>query len=177
MVQLTTPAMERAVARLLGAPAAVASSAVAALEREQALGHGVLLLAVMGAARWGTDAPGALARLAGGAAIPAAWSDYEVRVAVAEAADERDDALRRVRVDPDRAAEAADLDEAVGALLAGAGAIHVTAALDRPEDGFLRDLCDRVGAILDAPEPAARASGVRVSDTWLDLVGEGGKFF
>lgn len=171
MAPLTTSAMERAVARLLGAPEDVAAAAVAAIEETGALAHGVLLLAVMGAARWGTDLPGALARLAEGATVPADWSDYELRVAVAEADDERADALARVRVDTARAADAADLDGAVAALRTGVGTLRLTAPLGSAEHGFLHALCARVGAVLDAPDPAAGDAGVRVSDTWIDLLG------
>lgn len=171
MDAVTTAAVERAVARLLGAPEDVAAAAVAAIEEADALAHGVLLLAVMGAARWGTDLPGALARLAEGATVPANWSDYELRVAAAEADDERADALARVRVDAARAAEAGDLDEAAGRLLAGAGIVRLTAPLAAAEHGFLHALCVRVGAVLDAPVPAEDDAGVRVSDTWIDLLG------
>jgi hypothetical protein len=171
MPTMTTRAAERAVARLLGAPEDVAAAAVAAIEQSDALAHGVLLLAVMGAARWGTDAPGALARLADGATVPANWSDYELRVAAAEADDERADALGRLRIDATLAAEAADLDEAVAQLLAGRGSLRVTVPLAVPEQAFLEALCARAGAVLDALPPSDDDTGVRVSDAWLDLMG------
>jgi len=167
---VTTPAVERAVARLLGASEDVAAGAVAAIGEADALAHGVLLLAVMGAARWGTDLPGALTRLAEGTTVPANWSDYELRVAAAEADDERDDALARVRVDALRTADAGDLDEAVGQLLAGAGTVRLTVPLPVADHGFLRALCARVGAVLDGPGPDEDDAGVGVSDTWIDLL-------
>lgn len=170
MPTMTTQAVERAVARLLGAPEDVAAAAVEAIATADALPHGVLLLAVMGAARWGTDAPGALARLAEQATVPANWSDYELRVAAAEADDERDDALARLRVDPGAAADAAGLDEAVALLLAGNGTLRLSAPLAASEHAFLKTLCARVGAVLDAHAPSDDAVGVRVSDAWLDLL-------
>jgi hypothetical protein len=171
MTTMTTPAVERAVARLLGSPEDVAAAAVAAIEEADALAHGVLLLAVMGAARWGTDLPGAIARLAEGDTVPANWSDYELRVAAAEADDERADAIARVRVDPARVADAGGLDEALAALLAGAGTVRLTAPVAATEQAFLHALCARVGAVLDAPDASVDDAGVRVSDTWIDLLG------
>lgn len=97
---MTDPAaVQTGVARALGAPADVAESAVAALAAAGVLEHGVLFLAVLASARWGTDAVEALRRIAGGAEPPVSWSAYEERVAREEAREEAAGALARLGED------------------------------------------------------------------------------
>lgn len=92
---MTPQEVQQAVAEALGASPEVAAGAVAALDRHGALEHGVLFLAVLASARWGTDAAEALRRIAEGAEPPASWSDYEARTARDEAQEEAAAALRR----------------------------------------------------------------------------------
>lgn len=94
---VTPQEIQQAVAEALGAPADVAAGAVAALDRHGVLGHGVLFLAVLASARWGTDAVEALRRIAEGGEPPASWSEYEGRTARDEAREEAAAALRRAQ--------------------------------------------------------------------------------
>lgn len=148
----TTAAVERGVARLLGADADLARAAVDALQAQQVLGHGVLLVALSGASRWGTDVPGALARLAQGAPAPASWSDYELRVAAEEAREEAAAAL--ADLGPGELGETAVQGEdapaaAVAALRAGAGALRCSVGEEAAAvvaADWVQRLCIRVGA-------------------------------
>ena len=88
--------VERDIARLLGAPDDVAEAAVGAIAAHGSLEHGVLFLAVLASARWGTDACGALRKMAEGQEPPGNWSDYEQRTALEEAREEAQGVLARL---------------------------------------------------------------------------------
>jgi hypothetical protein len=179
----TTPAVERAVARLLGAPRDIAEAAVAVVEGQERLADGVLLLAVTGAARWGTDAIGALRRLAEGADAPGGWSDYEVRVAAEEAGDEIRLALSGLGAG-DGVADVAGADApllAVEALQAGfrprpstsTGGAGVEA---RVAHAWIARLCGAIGLPFESslPPPEPELSGERTlivrSERYLDAL-------
>lgn len=96
----TSPAVQRAVARLLGAPPQIADAAVANVAEAGLLGHGIALVVLVAAARRGTDAGGALAGLAEGGDPPRGWSVFEARAAAEEAQEEAHAVLGAVRRDP-----------------------------------------------------------------------------
>lgn len=81
----TSPAVERGVGVLLGASRDAAAVAVERLQEAGRLPDGLALVALLHAARRGTDAAGAVAELAAGKPLPEAWSDYELRAAAEEA--------------------------------------------------------------------------------------------
>jgi hypothetical protein len=93
----TTPAVERGVGVLLGAPPDVAAAAVDAVRSAGRLGEGLALHVLVHAARKGMDAANAVAALAAGAALPGGWSDFELRAAAEEAAEDVAAALRSPR--------------------------------------------------------------------------------
>lgn len=97
MTSHTSAGVQVGVAVLLGAPRDVAEAAVAAVTDAGILDVGIALPALVLAARRGCDAAGALAQIAAGRAAPADWSDFELRSAVEEAADEATAARRRFR--------------------------------------------------------------------------------
>jgi hypothetical protein len=84
----TSAAVERGVAILLGADPATARGAVAALQEAGALPDGVALHALLVASRTGTDLQGAIAAIAAEGRTGSGWSDYELRAAREEAAEE-----------------------------------------------------------------------------------------
>lgn len=84
----TTRAVERAVAVLLGADERTAADAVAALEDAGRIHEGSAVHALVLAARRGTDAATALGELAAGRDPASAWSEFELRIAAEEAADD-----------------------------------------------------------------------------------------
>ncbi len=126
----TSPGIEAGVAVLLGADREVAEAAVAAVDAAALLGVGVALPALLIAARRGTDAVGALRRLADGDAVPTSWSPFEARVATDEAREEAAAARARMRLGVGTV-EALGLDAAVVAVEAVlGGAATVVAGVD-----------------------------------------------
>lgn len=154
----TSPAVERAVATLLGADGATAVAAIDALVAADRLGEGIALHALLVAARRGTDAAGALRAIAEGAARLGTWSDYEHRVAAEELGDE----VRQPRAGTADTVVAAGPDAplaAVRGLAAGAGTVvadpvpglaPARAACDRT---FVARLTASVGAHLVERDP------------------------
>lgn len=108
--------VERDIARLLGAPDDIAAAAVAAIDAHGALEHGVLFLAVLASARWGTDASGALRLMAEGKEPPGNWSDYEQRTALEEAQEEAQGVLARLEMSGLSAEAAGRVRDALSAL-------------------------------------------------------------
>ncbi|CAN5401280.1 hypothetical protein BH23ACT9_BH23ACT9_13500 [soil metagenome] len=97
--QMVDPGAEQALAEVLGATPEQAEDLVRALSDVGLLTHGVLVVAGVGAARWGVELTDAVAALVQGRALPEAISAYELRTAGEEAeADLQDlwsDATRR----------------------------------------------------------------------------------
>lgn len=143
---VTSPAVERAVALLLGADEAVAHAAVDALVVEGRLGEGIALHALLLAAREGTDAAGALGQVASGAALPTQWSAYEHRTATEEAGDEI----------------------AVPAVTAGEGPVVVAGGADAPTTVLLA-LRDGAGTVCLDRQAAVSRAGLAPEQARCDL--------
>lgn len=154
----TTPAVQEQIARLLGAGEEQARTAVALVGEAGLLGHGIALVALVQAARRGTDVLSAIEALAGGAEPPVSWSAYEARVAAEEAAEEAALRLRDLTPSTERldATGARGLERAVAALRARTLPVLVTSVFARVrsgapvgvavvEQGWLRLLWTRAG--------------------------------
>jgi predicted amidohydrolase YtcJ len=180
---VTTAAVERAVAVLLGASEEDAAGAVAVLEGAGRLGDGIALVALVLAARRGTDAAGAVAELAEGRPLPDGWSDYEVRAAVEEVREDVAAALGGGRTG-EGIADVAGPDAATAAVIAvvrdGAGALRLAGGAG-PSDGagegeaaavIAHRWIDALLAAAGRPalDAAAGASGSAPSDTGSDGV-------
>ncbi len=134
----TSPAVERAIGLLLGAPVVVASAAVDRLLTEGRLGEGLATPALLLASRRGVEPAAAVARIVDGAPLPEDWSDYELRSAHAEAAQDVQGVLRAPSAAGDVVAMGSDAPlEVVGAVLEGRGARVLTGvAAAVVEDGL-----------------------------------------
>lgn len=92
---LVDPLVERDLAVVLGASREGAAVVVEALAAGGVLGHGVVVIAAVRAARTGVELTAAVAALAAGDPPPTDMSDYELRTAAEEAAADLDDLWRK----------------------------------------------------------------------------------
>lgn len=175
----TSPAVERAVGRLLGASAVTAEAAVAALRDAERLGDGLAVCALVLAARRGIDAAAAVAELAAGRPLPGGWSDFELRVAREEGEEELGAALRTATHGPD-AVIAVGRDapsDVVQAIRTGrpGGPVVLGAAAAHRQDGLalLRAVVDH-GWLRRLAAAAGRPTGARAGAEALQALIEGG---
>lgn len=148
----TTVGVQEQVARLLGASPEQAAAAVAHVNEDGLLAHGIALVAMVQATRKGTDAATALHALADGTEPPASWSAYEARVAAEEAAEDAAMRLRGLEASPER--------------LDGTGAQGLARAVDALRERRLPVLVTSVFARMRAGAPVEVAV---VEQTWMRL--------